>query len=159
MRGIEMIDEKKLNWNFPSSMKECLYFTNRDDAETGKAVAWVYRVDCPKCKKAKMGKPVDPKKGTAKIRSTEYVCPSCGFTESKEEHEPRCAVQIEYTCTCGHSGKAATEYKRKSWNGVPSYVFTCDGCGKKIGITKKMKAVKKKGKASSAVELDDDDDM
>ncbi|MBN2880553.1 hypothetical protein JXM83_00730 [Candidatus Woesearchaeota archaeon] len=128
----------------PNSMDECLYFTNRDDPSVGQIRAWVLRLDCPKCKKGKMGKPVDSKTGRPKIRATEYVCSDCGYTEEKLEHEAKCTVMIDYTCTCGHHGTATTEYKRKSWNGIPSYVFVCGGCGNKIGITKKMKGAKKK---------------
>ena len=67
----------------PQSMDECLYFTNRtlEGKKEGKVIAWVYRKDCPKCKKVKMGKPVA--KGKIKTRATEYVCPDCAFTEQK----------------------------------------------------------------------------
>lgn len=133
-----------MEWKEPNSMDECLYFTNRDDEKVGRIMAWVFRVDCPKCKEAKMGKPIDSKTGKPKIRAKEYVCPNCGFIEEKEEHEKRCTVMIDYEHTCGHKGKATTEYKRKTWQGVPSYVFVCEGCGEKVGITKKMKSAKKK---------------
>lgn len=126
----------------PNSMDECVYFTRRDD-EIAKIVAWAKKVPCLKCKKGMMGKPVE--KGKVKIRATEYVCPECGHTEEKKEHEKQLTVEVIYTCkACGHSGDATTEYKRKAWNGVPSFVFVCDGCKAKIGITKKMKAPKKK---------------
>jgi len=91
-----------------------------------------------------MGKPIDKKTGKPKIRSTEYECPECGYTEEKLEHEAKCTVMIDYEHTCGHKGHATTEYKRKSWMGVPSYIYVCDGCGAKLGITKKMKGIKKK---------------
>jgi len=126
----------------PESMDECIYFTNRTLENDGRVRAWVYKVDCPKCGKAKMGKPVE--KGKVKIRATEYVCPECGHSEEKTEHEEKLTVEIIYKCPyCGHEGEATTIYKRKSFNGVPSYVFACDSCGKKIGITKKMKKPKK----------------
>lgn len=156
LKGSDGSNGSNLNWDFPNSMNECLYFTNRETPELGRILAWVRRRECPKCHKGLMGKPIDSKTGRPKVRSTEYVCPKCGNTEEKLAHEEGCVVQIEYTCTCGHSGKTTSEYKRKSWNGVPSYVFSCDGCGKKIGITKKMKAIK--GKKPSPMELDDDDD-
>ncbi len=41
----------------PESMDEVIYFTRRVIGN-GKAVAWVYRKDCPECG-AKMGNPVD----------------------------------------------------------------------------------------------------
>lgn len=148
-------DISSLNWDFPSSMDLCIYFTNRETPEVGKIVAWVRRKECEKCHNGFMGKPIDPKTKRPKIRATEYVCPKCGFSVEKLEYESNCIVQIEYTCTCGYSGRATTEYKRKSWNGVPSYVFVCESCGKKIGITKKMKSIKK---GKQTVDLDDDDD-
>ena len=127
----------------PESMDECIYFTNRTLENNGKIKAWVYKADCPECGKAKMGKPVV--KGKVKIRAKEYVCPECGHTEEKSEHEPKLDVEVIYTCPyCGKSGEATTPYVRKTWQGVKAYVFTCDGCNEKIGITKKMKKSKKK---------------
>jgi len=126
----------------PESMDECLYFSRRSLGETGQAVAWVKKIDCPECGKAKMGKPVE--KGKVKIRAKEYVCPECGHTEEKKEYEEKCEMEIIYTCPhCGHEGEATTQYKKKAFEGVPSYVFECSGCGKKLGITKKMKEGKK----------------
>ena len=126
----------------PESMDECFYFTRRTLENDGKAVAWVLKPDCPECGKAKMGKPVD--KGKVKIRAKEYVCPSCGYTVSKEEFEPTLTMNIQYKCPhCGNSGEATTNYKLKSFLGTKAYVFTCEKCGEKIGITKKMKDVKK----------------
>lgn len=135
-----------MEWKEPNSMDECLYFTNREDATVGKIRAWTFKLECPSCHKGVMGKPVDSKTGRPKIRSTEYVCNECGYTEEKAEHETKCTVMIDYEHVCGHKGHATTEYKRKSWQGVPSYIFVCDGCGQKVGITKKMKAIKKKKK-------------
>jgi predicted RNA-binding Zn-ribbon protein involved in translation (DUF1610 family) len=126
----------------PESMDEVIYFTNRTIDNDGKIKAWVYKADCPKCGKAKMGKPVE--KGKVKIRAKEYVCPECGYTEEKKEHEDKLTVEIKYTCPyCGDEGEATTEYIRKTFEGVPSHVFECVACGKKIGITKKMKKAKK----------------
>jgi len=126
----------------PESMDECVYFTRRTLKNDGRLMAWACKTDCPKCGKAKMGKPVE--KGKVKIRAKEYRCPECGFTESKEEHEPKLTVEVLYTCPhCGEEGEATTEYKRKSFDGVPAYVFVCEKCGEKIGITKKMKKTKK----------------
>ncbi len=134
---------------FPESTSECIYFTNRQIEEKGKAIAWVYKKTCPQCKKAKMGKPVE--KGKVKIRATEYVCPSCGYTEQKLPHEESLMVEVQYICPyCGKSGEATTQYIRKAWNGIKSYVFECESCKKKIGITKKMK--KAKGKVEDAVD-------
>ncbi|MCX8147411.1 MAG: hypothetical protein N3D84_03010 [Candidatus Woesearchaeota archaeon] len=135
----------------PDSMEECVYFTNRTLENNGKAMAWAYRIKCPKCGKAKMGKPVE--KGKVKIRAKEYVCPACGFTESKEEHEKKLKLEIIYACPyCGNKGEATTEYKRKMFDGVPAYVFACEKCGKKIGITKKMK----KGKSTAEEDINED---
>jgi len=125
----------------PQSMDGLVYFTNRKIGN-GNIKAWVYRKDCPKCHKAKMGKPVV--KGKVKTRADEYVCPECGYKEQKKSHEDSLMMEIKYTCPyCGNKGEATTEYKRKSFEGVEAYVFTCGKCGKKIGVTKKMKATKK----------------
>ena len=122
-------------------MNELIYFTNRTLDTDGKIRAWVYRKECPKCHKTKMGKPVE--KGKVKSRAKEYVCPSCGFTEELKQHEESLMLEIKYTCPyCGHSGEATTEYKRKMVDGIPSYVFACQKCGKKIPITKKLKEKK-----------------
>jgi predicted RNA-binding Zn-ribbon protein involved in translation (DUF1610 family) len=131
----------------PESMNECLYFTNRLSPDGSYIRAWALKTECPKCKKALMGKPINEKTGKPKIRSTEYECPNCKYTEEKEEHETRLEVQVAYKCpTCQHEGETTTEYKRKTWQGVKAYVFLCQGCGAKIGITKKMKDPKSKKK-------------
>jgi predicted RNA-binding Zn-ribbon protein involved in translation (DUF1610 family) len=127
----------------PENMDELVYFTNRTLENNGKIKAWVYKIDCPKCKKEKMGKPVE--KGKVKIRAKEYVCNSCKYLEQQKEHEDKLTVEVIYTCPyCGFSGEATTEYKRKTFMGVPSYVFKCGKCNEKIGITKKMKTKKQK---------------
>ena len=124
-------------------MDEVIYFTNRTLENNGKIKAWAFKIDCPKCGKAKMGKPVE--KGKVKIRAKEYVCPACGYTEEKVEHEAKLKVDVIYTCPfCGHQGEAQTDYKRKTYQGVPSQVFICEVCGEKIAITKKMKKPNKK---------------
>jgi hypothetical protein len=41
----------------PSSVEECVYFTNRTIVVSGRAMAWVFKKQCPKCKKGVMGKP------------------------------------------------------------------------------------------------------
>lgn len=144
-------------FEIPDSMDECIYFTRRmiGDGGKGKIMAWVIKELCPKCRKGKMGKPVED--GSVKIRAKEYRCPSCGHTVPKDEYEPTLTVMIKYTCPyCGNAGEATTPYKRKTFEGVPSYVFECSKCHKKIGITKKMKAPKKKGAKEEAVADDDD---
>ncbi|MFC1691852.1 hypothetical protein ACFL0W_06760 [Nanoarchaeota archaeon] len=130
----------------PTSMEDLVYFTNRTISDgKGKIKAWVYRNDCPKCGKAKMSKPKDEKTGKPKIRAKEYVCPECGNTVEKEEYEPTLSCEIKFTCPhCGKEGETETQYKRKTFEGVPAVVFECTECGKKIGISKKMKAPKKK---------------
>ena len=62
----------------PESMDELCYMTRRQLGTKGKAIAWVERGTCPKCKKGLMSKPINPKTGKYKIRSTEYVCSECG---------------------------------------------------------------------------------
>jgi len=124
---------------FPESTEECLYFTRRSD-DKSKIIAWVCKRTCPKCGKGIMGKPKDPKTGKAKIRAKEYVCDKCGYTEEKVAHEESLTMNVQYKCPhCSHEGEATTLYKKKTVDGIPSYIFTCEKCGKKIAITKKMK--------------------
>ena len=95
----------------PESMDECVYFTQRAIG-AGKAKAWVFKEKCPKCKKVMMGKPVE--KGKVKTRAKEYTCPSCGFTEEKEEHEEICCRC--FCNPCWPSGKQKiTSGKRKRY--------------------------------------------
>jgi len=116
----------------PESVDECIYFTNRT-FDTGKAMAWVYRKMCPKCGK---GRKIDKK-------ADHYVCYACGYKEDAKQMEELLHIEVAYTCPyCGKDGEATTEYKRKVWMGVPSYVFECKSCGKSIGLTKKLKAKK-----------------
>lgn len=127
----------------PESMEELMYFTNRTLDEGGKIKAWAYKLECPKCHKAKMGKPVE--KGHVKIRAKEYVCPACGYTEEKKEHEDKAKMQVKYTCPkCSFEGEAEIPYIRKKFQGVDAFVFECQKCHEKIPITKKMKKIKGK---------------
>lgn len=135
----------KMSLKVPESMEECLYFTNRTIDEKGQILAWVYRKECPKCKKAQMGKPVV--KGKVKTRADYYECPECKYQEQKAEHEESLTLEAQYTCPhCGKEGEGTTAYTRKSFKGVQSYVLTCQHCGEKIPVTKKMKKIKKKNK-------------
>lgn len=121
-------------------MDECIYFSNRSMGD-GQVSAWVYRKDCPKCKKAKMGKPVE--KGKIKTRAAEYICPACGYTEEKTEHEESLTLEAQYTCPhCGKQGKSTAPYQRKAYQGVQSYLVTCVHCKQIIPITKKLKGIK-----------------
>ncbi len=125
-------------------MDECLYFTNRTLEETGKATAWVCKPECPECKKGRIGKPIK-KNGKADKKSDYYECPLCKHQISNEEADAILKVEIKYTCPhCGNEGEATTEYKRVKFKGIPAYVFCCGKCGEEIGITKKLKKVKKK---------------
>lgn len=124
----------------PESMDQLVYFTQRNLGGKGNARAWVYRGDCPKCGKGKMGKPVDSKTGKIKVRSKEYVCPECNYTVEKKSYEETLECEIKYTCPeCGKDGEAAVPYKRKTWNGMKAVVFNCSNCKAKLGITKKLK--------------------
>ena len=131
-------------------MEECIYFTNRTielPAGSGRAIAWVLRKECPKCKKDVMSK---PKKKNGKIdkKADHYVCYQCGYSEGNEQFENSLILNVEYMCPhCGNEGETTTEYKRMSFQGVYSYVFICEKCNQKIGLTKKMKAAKKKKEA------------
>jgi len=127
----------------PKSMDECLYFTNRTIGE-GYATAWAYRGLCPKCKTTTVGKPIK-KNGKVDKKAEIYECSTCKLQESDEETESKLKLEIEYKCPhCGNEGEATTEYKRKVFEGVPSFVFECGKCNQNIGITKKMKKSKKK---------------
>jgi predicted RNA-binding Zn-ribbon protein involved in translation (DUF1610 family) len=145
---------------FPNSMDECIYFTNRNIGENknGKAICWVFKQDCPKCKKAKMGKPIDPKTKRPQIRAKEYVCPACNYTVEKVAYEESLTANIQYTCPkCGFEGEAQVPFKRKSINGVKTLRAFCEKCKEPIDVTKKMKEMKKKGKAAEEDALDDDE--
>ena len=50
----------------PVSMDDLVYFTSRAVGKKGHAKAWVYKGLCPKCKKSRLGKPVD-KNGKVKL--------------------------------------------------------------------------------------------
>ena len=133
----------------PGSVQECVYFTNRI-IDSGRAMAWVFKKECPKCKKDIMGKP-QKKNGKIDKKADHYVCYSCGYKESNEQVENSLVLNVEYKCPhCGHEGEATSEYKRKTFEGVPSYVFECQKCRKKIGLTKKLKERKKKAKEEDA---------
>mgnify|MGYP001573681849 CR=1 FL=1 len=126
----------------PASMDECLYFTNRSIGE-GFATAWAYRPDCPKCKKPTMGKPIK-KNGKVDKKASYFECRVCKHQMSNEEVDSLAKLEVQYKCPhCGNESETTTEYKRKVFEGIPSYVFECGKCGKKIGITKKLKSSKK----------------
>ena len=146
-----------MSLKIPNSMQECLYFTNRDTI-----LAWVYRKTCPKCKKAKMGKPVV--KGKVKTRAEEYACPACGYTEEKTAHEENLMLESTYTCPkCQKKGESTAPYKRKAYQGVLSFVIQCQHCGEIMPLTKKLKVLKNKNSKNnsdnnpdSTVDLDDE---
>jgi uncharacterized CHY-type Zn-finger protein len=130
----------------PNSVEECVYFTNRTLGE-GKAMCWVFKQNCPKCKKSLMGKPKDSKTGKAMIRAKEYVCPSCKYTVEKTEYEETLTASIMYTCpACRNKGEIEAPFKRKSIEGVKTLRVNCQKCKANIDITKKMKDPKKKNK-------------
>ncbi|MDO8480405.1 MAG: hypothetical protein Q7S65_01165 [Nanoarchaeota archaeon] len=121
----------------PESMDECIYFTNRT-LPKGKVSAWARRKECPKCHKAKMGKPVV--KGKVKSRAEIYVCPHCSFTEDKVLHEESLMLEAMYTCPlCGKQGESSAPYVRKKFQGILSYVVDCQHCAGKIPLTKRLK--------------------
>ncbi len=140
-----------MSLRFPESMGECVYFTRRQLGSTGKAVAWVFRENCPKCSKGLMGKPVNPKTKKAKTRALEYVCPECNHTVEKGEYEDTLTCNIQYTCPeCQTEGEIATPFKRQKVQllnpktgkkkAADAVVFLCGKCNEKIILTKKMKS-------------------
>ena len=135
--------QTKMALKKPESMEECIYFTNRIIG-SGRAMAWVFRKECPKCGKDVLRKPLS-KSGKPDKKSPVYACRSCHYEEKNEDVENSLVVNIEYKCPyCGNDGGASSKYERKSFEGVPSYIFECQKCKKKIGITKKLKEGKKK---------------
>ena len=86
----------------PSSMEECLYFTNRPIGE-GFATAWAYRKECPKCKKGRLGKPIK-KNGKVDKKADYYECPLCKYQESNEQVESSVKLEVQYKCPyCSYS--------------------------------------------------------
>lgn len=123
-----------MSLRLPESTEECLYFTNR-----GHIIAWVYRKECPRCHKARMGKPVDAR-GKVKIRAKEYQCPHCKHTEDQETYEASVKIEAVYTCPkCKKKGESIAEYQRKNYQGIPSYMVICQHCGEKMALTKKLR--------------------
>ena len=133
----------------PESMSECIYFTKRN-IKDGQVTAWVFKEECPKCKKSLMGKPKNPKTGRPKIRATEYICDSCGHTEEKQKYEETLTTNIKYTCPyCKHKDETQVPFVRKRISRfneekgkketVEAIIFNCSKCEKRIEITKKMK--------------------
>jgi ssDNA-binding Zn-finger/Zn-ribbon topoisomerase 1 len=122
----------------PQSMTEVVYYTQRAIGK-GSARAWVYKADCPKCKKAKMGKPVGSN-GKVKIRAKEYICPACSYAVEKVAYEETLTCDIQYVCPkCSFKGETSVPYKRKTFQGVKAIVFQCEKCKEKIPVTKKLK--------------------
>lgn len=133
----------------PSSMDECVYFTNRTIG-TGKIKAWVFKELCPNCKKAIMSKPIDPKTWKIRIRSKEYICKECNLNLQEQEYEDTLTINIQYSCPyCNHSGEIQVPFKRKKLQifdeekqkkkTIEAVRFQCEKCSKNIDISKKMK--------------------
>ena len=131
-------------------MDELVYFTRRKLGEHGFAVVWAYRKDCPECKKAKMGKPINPKTKKVKSRSKEYVCPACDYTVPKEEYEATLTVEAKVTCPhCKKQGDATGSFAKKNVKifdaesqkkkAAKAIKLTCEHCQGEILITQKMK--------------------
>ena len=120
-------------------INKLIYYTRRQLQNKGSAVVWVYRQPCSKCHKELMGKPRD-KAGKVKIRSKEYVCPSCNFTVEKKEYEESLQAAITYVCPhCKAAGTVEVPYKRKKVEGIDTLRAKCQKCSGNIDITKKMK--------------------
>ena len=96
----------------PSSVEECVYFTNRTIGN-GRAMAWVFRKECPKCRKGVMGKP-QKKGGKLDKKADHYLCYQCGYQESNEQVENSLVINVEYKCPyCSFESETTLEYKRK----------------------------------------------
>ena len=130
----------------PESMDNLAYMTRRKD-DNWKAIVWVEKEICTKCKKGVMGKPKDAKTGRPKIRSTFYLCSACAHEEPKAEYEATLTANVIYTCpSCQKDGEQSLPFKRKNIKGVATLRVVCDHCGGNIDITKKMKVPKAKKK-------------
>ncbi|MEM4267948.1 MAG: hypothetical protein QXK37_03880 [Candidatus Woesearchaeota archaeon] len=124
----------------PENMDDLVYYTNRSIG-SGSAKVWVYRQPCPKCGKAKMGKPVE--NGKVLIKAKEYLCPACGYIVEKMVYEEGLYAQAKYKCPeCGFEGECIVPFKRKNINGVLTLRLKCEMCEANIDVTKKMKEPK-----------------
>lgn len=133
----------------PSSMDECVYYTNRL-LDKGEITAWVFKDKCPKCQKALMAKPKDPKTGKVKTKASIYLCPACNNSIPKQEYEDTLTINVEYTCPCGHKGELQTPFQWKKTKiqdsetgkkkSVDVIKFSCEKCKKELYIARKMKA-------------------
>ncbi len=131
----------------PESMEQLVHHTLRTLPNDGTIRLWVYKKDCPACKKGKMGKPKDPKTGKAKIRAKEYVCPECAHSIEKAEYEDTLVAEAVYKCPeCKKDGEWTGSFKRKTIQGAPTIRVVCEHCGAFIDVTKKFKAKKVKKK-------------
>jgi len=129
----------------PKSMSELVYHTRRKD-EFGTVRVWVFKENCTKCGKVKMGKPVNPKTGKVKSRSKEYVCSECDHSVEKEAYEDSLTASIEYTCPEGHSGEIEIPFERRKLTiknlntgknkRKPGVSFNCKTCDFEIKIIK-----------------------
>lgn len=132
-----------VDFEFPESMDDLLYFTNRKLPDGTRIIAWVERQTCAECGEADMGKPINEKTGKPKIRSSKYVCPECGHEEPKKQHEENCDIQIQYTNPEGTEKKTTTtKYKRRTWHGMKAFVFHNEFTDERFGITKRLKTRK-----------------
>jgi hypothetical protein len=128
----------------PESMDELFYFTRRKLENGGWIRAWVYRPPAP-TGKGLLSKPVDKKTGRPKVRSKVYV-DDAGNEYPCDEINETLMLEIKYKSPyTNKEGETKIPYKRKTYLGVPSFVFE-DQEGNKLAITKKMKAPKKKKK-------------
>lgn len=128
----------------PESMDDLFYFTRRKLENDGWIRAWVYKPDSPKGK-GKLSKPINPSTGRPKVRSSVYV-DEAGNEFPCKEIDKDLILEIKYKSPyTGKEGETTIPYKRKTYMGVPAFVFE-DQEGNKIAITKKMKQPKKKKK-------------
>jgi len=139
-----------MSLNEPTSTQDVVYFTRRTLGAHGRVIAWVYRKDCPKCKKAQMGKPKDEKSGKAKVRAKEYTCPACKYTVGKYEFEETLTIEAKYTCPhCKKQGESSGPFNRKKMKvfddekqkkiSITMVRLPCQHCKGNIDITQKMK--------------------
>ncbi|MBI2663537.1 hypothetical protein HYX15_03360 [Candidatus Woesearchaeota archaeon] len=130
----------------PNSMDECVYHTIRIIGE-GRVRVWVLRENCPKCSKALMSKPKDPKTGKFKTRAKEYVCSECGHTEDIDEYAEKLNASVQYICPyCKSKGELEVPFKRKKTNVYDenkkkevrkeALIFKCQKCNKEIKVVK-----------------------
>ena len=133
-------------------MSELVYYTRKAD-EQGKYEVWVFRGQCPECKKGLMGKPINPKTKKVMSRADTYVCPECNFSIDSDEYRETLTASIAYTCAkCKYSGEMEKPFKRKKVSILnpetgkkkrkTAFLFNCEKCGFEFKVVSNVRGAK-----------------